>query len=373
MKFLHTSDLHIGLRLCEQPMNDEIAYLLDEIAEIAVREGCQAVVIAGDIYDRSNPAPDSVKLFDGFVSNLVKKGLSVIGISGNHDSAERIGCFSEILQSAGVYFSPAFNGSTMTATLTDEFGEVNFILLPFVRPSVCSAYSGEDISTYTEAVRYQLSLAGSDKTKRNVVVAHGYTGKNAENADDEEAGGTGFILPDVFDGYDYTALGHLHTAHKSGESAWYSGSPVRCSFAETESEKVVNIVTLGEKGSALVEKVPLHPMHETRELRGTYDELISLETRRTVGEGDYIKAVLTDEDDIPDAVMKLRIVYPNLLLLSYDNKRTRVGEDVISERLTDSLKPEEVFAELYEMQNGNAPTDEIMKTVRDMFSEVGET
>ena len=141
MKFLHTSDLHIGLRLCEQPMNDEIAYLLDEIAEIAVREGCQAVVIAGDIYDRSNPAPDSVKLFDNFVSNLVKKGLYVIGISGNHDSAERIGCFSEILQSVGVYFSPAFNGSTMTATLTDELGEVNFILLPFVRPSVCAAYS----------------------------------------------------------------------------------------------------------------------------------------------------------------------------------------------------------------------------------------
>lgn len=373
MKFLHTSDLHIGLRLCEQPMNDEIAYLLDEIAEIAVRKGCQAVVIAGDIYDRSNPAPDSVKLFDNFVSNLVKKGLYVIGISGNHDSAERVGCFSEILQSAGVYFSPAFNGSTMTATLTDELGEVNFILLPFVRPSVCAAYSGEDISTYTEAVRYQLSLAGSDKTKRNVVVAHGYTGKTAENADDEEAGGTGFILPDVFDGYDYTALGHLHTAHKSGESAWYSGSPVRCSFAETESEKVVNIVTLGEKGSVEVEKVPLHPMHETRELRGTYDELTSLETRRAVGEGDYIKAVLTDEDDIPDAVMKLRIIYPNLLLLSYDNKRTRMGDDVISERLTDSLKPEEVFAELYEMQNGNAPTDEIMKTVRDMFSEVGET
>ncbi len=368
MKFLHTSDLHIGLRLCEQSMNDEIKYILDEIVRIAEEEKCSAVVIAGDIYDRANPAPDSVKIFDSFVSALVMRKIAVIGISGNHDSPERIGCFSDVLCEAGVYFSPAFDGSTKVATLYDEYGDVNFILMPFVKPSVCAVYSGKDISDYTEAMRYQIELANVDKSKRNVIVAHGFTG---DRAFDEEAGGTGYISPEVFELAEYTALGHLHTAHSAGgDNIRYSGSPYRCSYAEKEDKKQVNIVTLGEKGVVNVETRELHPLHDLVELRGSYDELTSLETRSKVKDGDYIKAVLTDEEDIEDAVMKLRIIYPSLMQLSYDNSRTAAEFSFDEESMAsinDSLRPEDVFAELYELQNGVSPDSEIMECVKALF------
>ena len=373
MKFLHTSDLHIGLKLCEQPMNDEIAYLLDEIVSAAVENDCSAVVIAGDIYDRSNPSPDSIKLFDDFVSKLVGNNITVIAISGNHDSAERIGCFSGILKKSGVYFSTPFDGKTNKVRLYDEYGAVNFIMLPFVKPSVCEIYADENITSYTDAVRYQLECSDCDKSERNVVAAHCYTGDRAYGkTEDDEAGGTGYISPEVFDDYDYTALGHLHTAHNAGDKIWYSGSVLRCSFAEREPVKSVNIVTLLEKGNLTVEQIPLKPMHEIRELRGTYDELTSLEVRQSAEDGDYIKAVLTDDDDIPDVVMKLRIIYPNLLTLSYDNKRTQdtsIDSDEVVGKITDSFTPEDVFAELYELQNGVTPTDEIKKIVSDIFTE----
>ncbi len=373
MKFLHTSDLHIGLKLCEQPMNDEIVYLLDEIADTALKEECTAVVIAGDIYDRSNPSPESIKIFDDFVSKLVGYNLTVIAISGNHDSAERVGCFSDILKKSGVYFSTPFDGKTHKAELTDEYGTVGFIMLPFVKPSVCSIYAGESITNYTDAVKYQLGCLEQNKSERNVVVVHGYTGeKTYGGEDDDETGGTGYISPEIFSDYDYTAFGHLHTAHSVGDKIRYSGSILRCSFAEREPSKCVNIVTLGSKGDMTVKQVPLKPMHEIRELRGTYDELTSLEMRQSVGEGDYIKAVLTDEEDIPDVVMKLRIIYPNLLTISYDNKRTQntvVDMDDIGGKITDSFTPEDVFAELYELQNGSAPSDDMKKIVSEIFAE----
>lgn len=373
MKFIHTSDLHIGLKICEQAMNDVISGILDEIVQLAVDNSCTAVVIAGDIYDRSNPTPDSVKIFDEFVSSLVKNGIAVVGISGNHDSPERVGCFSDVLKNAGVYFSPAFDGKITTAKFSDEYGDVNFILLPFAKPSLCANYADVDITNYTEAIRYQLSLADIDQSQRNIIVAHGFTGSAVS---DDEAGGTGHISHEVFEIADYTALGHLHTAHSvGGENIRYSGSPVRCSFAEVEPEKSVNLVTMGEKGNVTVEKLALHPTVDLREIHGTYDELTSLEMRQSVGENNYIKAVLTDEDDITDAVMKLRIVYPRLLQLAYDNHRTRANLseiDEYTEKLSDTLKLDEVFSELYELQNGQRPDDDVTETVRMLLREVEE-
>lgn len=381
MKFLHTSDLHIGLKLCEFPMNEDIKHLLAEITDIAVDESCGAVVIAGDIYDRANPAPESVAIFDEFVTRLVKNGVAVVGISGNHDSAERIAYLSDVLSNSGVYFSPAYDGKIKTVSLNDEYGRVNFILLPFVRPSAVALLRGDfdgDSRSYNDAVRFQLSSSGVDYSERNVAVAHHFVAGEGELFDDDELGGVGRVFPETFDGIDYTALGHLHMPRgvrtKNG-NIWYSGSPLRCSFAELGGEKSVNLVTLGEKGDVKVEQRQLHPIHELREISGTYDELTSLEFRRSVKGDDYFKIVLKDEADIPDAVMKLRIIYPNLMRLSYDNERTR--SDRTAGALTascvsinDPLTPAKIFAELYELQNNAPPSEEINRLVLEILAEI---
>lgn len=379
MKFLHTSDLHIGLKLCEFPMNEDIKHLLCEIADIAVREECSAVVIAGDIYDRANPTPESVAIFDEFVTSLVKKSVAVIGISGNHDSPERIAYLSDVLSDLGVYFSPAYDGRVRTISLGDEWGDVNFILLPFVRPSLVSLVREDfdgDIRSYSDAVKFQLDSAGIDFGERNVVVAHHFVAGEGETYDDDELGGAGRVFPETFCGIDYTALGHLHMPHEvktENGNIYYSGSPLRCSFSEIGGEKIVNLVTLGEKGEVQVEHIPLHPLHELCEISGTYGELTSLEFRQSVSRDDYYKIVLKDEYDIPDAVMKLRIIYPNLMRLSYDNHRTRSDRTIgvfTEAEDRDELTPAKIFAELYELQNNAPPSEEINELVLKILGEI---
>lgn len=378
MKFLHTSDLHLGLKLCEYQMNEDLRYLLNEIRDIAERESCDAVVIAGDIYDRSNPSPESVAIFDEFVTSLSRNNIAVMGIYGNHDSAERIAYLSDILKLSGVYFSPAYNGKIEKAVLHDEYGEVNFYLLPFVRPgnmaNIFPDYSGEG---YTDAVNYQINAAGVDFSARNVIVTHHFVAEEGTAFSDDEAGGTGRVLPETFNGFDYTALGHLHMPHSVKKSnIRYSGSPMKCSFSEAAGEKSVTIVTLGRKGDTKIETAELHPIHDLREISGTYEELTSLEARQSGNREDYLRIILKDEDDIPDAVAKLRTVYPNLMRLSYDNTRTRENKSLEycteHDSLSDALTPAKIFSELYELQNNAPPGDEINAIVNEIISEIGD-
>ncbi len=374
MKILHTSDLHLGLRLCEYPMNGEIAYLLDQIIQTAVCEKCTAVIIAGDIYDRSNPSPESVAIFDGFITALAGEGIRVFIISGNHDSPERIAYLSGILENAGVYISPVFDGKIAKTTLTDEYGDVNFYLLPFFRPSQLRLmnpdFKGDD---YTSAHRFLIDSLDIDMNARNIMTAHQFvSGSTEESTADDEVGGSGMVSADVFDVFDYTALGHLHGAHPviRDSGIEYCGSPLKCSFAEAGETKSVNIVELREKGNTEIRRVPLTPMHDLREIRGTYEYVTSLECRESGSREDYLRVILTDEDDIPDAVAKLRTVYPNLMRLSYDNLRTRSTQtvDVTDGGCDDdAITPESVFAELYELQNNSAADESVMDIVYKLF------
>ncbi len=370
MKFLHTSDLHLGIRLCEYGLLADCRHILSEIAETAVRENCAAVVIAGDIYDRSNPSADAVAVFDEFVSALAGHEIAVLAISGNHDSPERVAYLSSVTRSAGVYFSPVYKGTSEKITFTDAFGQVNFYLLPFVKPvnvrAVCEDFDGD---SYTDAVSHAIQRMNADENERNVLVTHQFVVPDA-GEETPEVGGTGAVRAEVFHQFDYTALGHLHTAHAAADGVYYAGSPLKYSFTEVADEKSVYLVDLREKGEMSVERVVLHPLHDLREIRGTYEEVVSRGLRDPMKE-DYIRVILTDEEDVTDAVAKLRCVYPNLMRLSYDNLRTR-GYREIDGTICDAeedgaMTPESVFAALYEMQNNVPPDDGMMAVVRDIF------
>lgn len=404
MKFLHTADLHAGARVCEFSMTDDLRGVLSEISEIAVREQCDAVVAAGDIYDRSMPPAAAVAVFDEFVTKLADNGIAVIAVYGNHDSPERVGYLSGVAAKSGVFFSPAFDGKVTAVEMNDGFGKVNFYLLPFIRPiqaerkNECGEIGGADEETarydaddYDGAVGSVIDgieLCGEHHAERNVLVAHLF----AADCRLGEVGGIGAVSPSRLEKFDYAALGHLHGCGKVGDGGqiWYSGSPLKYSFAEVDDRKSVNIVELREKGNITVRREYLHPRHDMREVRGSFDDIVhnGLHEDESVRE-DYIRAILTDETDVPDAAAKLRFVYPNLMRISYDNSRTAEYEridrltslqDALSpterlsetERLsgTERMSEAELFGELYEMQHGCGLSDDARELVAEIFDKL---
>lgn len=378
MKLLHTSDLHLGLRLCERPMNEDIEHLLNEIIYIAKNEKCDGVIVAGDIYDRSNPGADSVAIFDKFVTELAELGIAVFAVSGNHDSPERVAYMASLLGKMGVHFSPVYDECIEPVILEDEFGPVNIWLLPFLRPSAVRAlfpeFNGE---TYTDAMEFVISQMNIDQSVRNVLVTHQFV-SDLKTGEEDNVGGIMAVDYRMFAPFDYTALGHLHSPHHVGnDRVRYSGSPLKCSFSEVDDTKTVEILELGEKGKLTLCRIPLHPIHEMREIKGEYDYIMSLECRNAGDSLDYVRIILTDDEDIPDVVQKLRVAYPNMLRLTYDNARTREYKSVdsLSREEMDVLTPEDVFAELYEIQN-NAPAveaemDIVKRIMKEIMGEVG--
>ena len=370
MKFLHTSDLHIGLRMCEYSMLADCRHILEEISDIAVREGCDAVIAAGDLYDRAAPSAEAVAVLDGFISGLAEAGIAVLAVAGNHDSAERVAYLSSVAKAAGVYFSPVYDGECEKVTFADEYGEVDVWLLPYVRPvnvrAVCEDFDG---NRFCEAVEHIVGRIPADPERRNVLVTHHFV-VGGEVTEEDELGGAGLVPARIFDGFDYTALGHLHGAHPVGKTCRYSGSPLKHSFNEIGDEKTVSVVELREKGEVLVQCMPLHPLRDLREVRGTYDEVVHAGLHDPAKE-DYIRAVLTDEEDIIDAAVKLRVVYPNLMRLAYDNRRTREYREIegsAADVTEDGMvRPEDVFAELFELQNNAPPDEELLDVVRGIF------
>ena len=373
MKLLHTSDLHLGLRLCENPMNEDIAYLLNEIVGIAESEGCSAVIVAGDIYDRSNPGADSVAIFDRFVTELASRGIALLAVSGNHDSPERVAYMSDILGRMGVHFSHVYNGTVAPVIIKDDVGEIYFWLLPFLRASTVRGIHEEfDGETYTDAMHFVIDQMNIDTSCRNVLVTHQFVVGGASDTN-ESVGGIMAVDSSVFDKFNYTALGHLHTAHFAGpKNVRYSGSPLKCSFSEVDDRKTVDIVEINCDGKVSVKEVPLHPIRDMREIRGTYNEVMSLEWRERACREDYLRIILTDEEDVQDAVAKLRTAYPNLLRLTYDNKRTQEyrSTDSFERDEMEALRPEDVFSELYELQYNDAPSDDVMQTVKRIINEI---
>ena len=376
MKFLHTSDLHIGIKLSGYSLDADIRHILCEIVEVAKSEGCSAVVVAGDIYDRSNPTPGANVIFDEFVTSCVSGGISVIAISGNHDSPERVAYMSSLLETNGVHVSPVFDGEVRFVDFSDEFGVVRFYMLPFIRPvnvrENCPDFDGK---TYTDAVAFVTGRIAADDSApaRRVMVTHQFvtSGDGGKSESDAEVGGIGNVGASAFEGFSYTALGHIHGAYNVGRAennVRYCGSPLKLSFSEVEDEKSVTVVELLER-DVNVKTVPISPIRDMREIRGSYEYVTSLAARESGAIDDYLRIVLTDDEMIEDVSAKLRCIYPNLMRIAYDNVRTREIRDVTeaAEQEIDAISPLEVFAELFELQNNTPASAEVMKIAEELF------
>ena len=374
MKFFHLSDLHLGRRMYEFSLMEDQTYILDEILRLTDKESPDAVLLAGDIYDRAVPSAEAVELFDRFLCALAERRVPVLAISGNHDSPERIAFGAHLMAPSGVFLSPVYGGTVEPVTLSDAFGEVRFYLLPFVKPSnVRRFYSDAGIESYTDAVRCAVEHMEVDTSVRNVLITHQFvTGAVRSESEDITVGGTDNVDAAVFDAFDYTALGHLHSAQKIGrETLRYSGTPLQYSFSE-RGQKSVTVVELREKGNVTVSALPLAPLRALREIRGSYSELTLRENYAGTNTGDYIHAVLTDENDVPNALARLRSIYPNLMRLDYDNLRRRSSAVLLAEERQEKLTDTELFAELFEKQNGQKMTAEQSAYAEAVFSRLRE-
>ena len=357
MKILHTSDLHIGKRVREESLLEDQAFVLRQLTDIARREQPDAIILAGDIYDKSQPSAEAISLFDSFLTGLAGLGKAVFIISGNHDSAERIAFASRILENSRVYLSPVYDGNIRPVVLKDGQTEVAFYLLPFIKPPTVRHYAGEDaeISTFNDAMRHVIRQLDLDRNRRNVLVTHQYiTGAERSESEDIAVGGLDNIDASVFSGFDYVALGHLHRPQYCGEEkVRYSGTPMKYSFSEVNDSKSVTLVEINGKDAVKITAVPLQPLHEWYDLRGNYDELTARDFYEGKGYREaYVRITLTDEEDVPDGMRKLRTIYHRLLELNYDNARTRAGMTLVGKPMDVSrLNPSGLFGELFEKQN----------------------
>lgn len=375
MKLIHLSDLHLGKKVNEFSMLNEQKFILGQILKIADETNPDGVMIAGDVYDKPVPPSDAVELFDDFLYELSARGLQVFVISGNHDSAERVSFGSRIFGKNGIHIAPVYDGKVESVKLHDEYGEVNFYLLPFIKPAnVRRFFPDENIETYTEAVRVAIREMGVNKNERNVIVCHQFvTGAVRSDSEEISVGGLDNVDASVFEDFDYVALGHIHGAQKiSRDTVRYSGTPLKYSFSECAHKKSVSVISLGKKGDVEIETIPLVPKNDMREIRGSYNEITFREFLGDQKTDDYLHITLTDEDDVPNALEKLRALYPNLMKLDYDNARTRAagfdGEAVD----TDNKNPLELFEEFYEMQNGQKMKDVQQKFVASLIEKIWE-
>ena len=440
MKLIHLADLHLGKRVNGFSMIEDQAYILKQILRIIDEQMPQAVLIAGDVYDRPIPSEEAVDLFDSFLFELAKRKLEVFIISGNHDSAERVAFGGRLMDRSGIHFAPVFDGTIRPVTLSDAFGSVDFWMLPFLKPVQVRKWYGRDnaessgqsensvqsdsidrraegqaenqaadraessgqsmedagenegkhkrsadgaesIETYADAMQAVIRRLPLEPSRRNIAIAHQFI-TGAAVCDSEEyhtVGGVDEIPYTVFDPFDYVALGHLHSPQRIGrDGVRYAGSPLKYSFSEANQKKTVTVVELGAKSASdpdcfTIRQIPLHALHDLRRISGTFAALTEgarnadQESKGRVSANkepdsydpnDYYEITLTDEEDIPNAVSRLRAVYPNLMMLRYDNTRTRTETVILGSVDAEHKTPLELFEELYLQQNGQRLSDE---------------
>ena len=377
MKLIHLSDLHIGKRVNEFSMLEDQEYILKEIIGMISREEPDGVIIAGDVYDKPVPPAEAMRLFDWFLTQLADMEQPVFVISGNHDSPERLSFGGRLMSSRKVFVAPVYDGKVSPVELKDRHGSVFVYLLPFLKPaSVRRCFPEAEIESYDGAVRFALEQIRSGEAfcpnARNVLVAHQFVaGATSCESEELSVGGLDQVAADAFDGFDYVALGHIHGPQKAGPNLRYCGTPLKYSFSEVGHKKSMTIVRLEEKGNVEVETLPLTPLRDLREIRGSYEELTSRAFYQGTAVGDYLHITLTDEEDILEAIGRLRAIYPNVMRLDYDNKRTRSGQTV--ETATQRRKsPWELFAELYELQNNQPMSREQQELAGKMIEELWE-
>lgn len=375
MKIMHLSDLHIGKKVNEYSMLQDQIYILKEILRIIDNEKVETVIIAGDVYDRSLPPNEALELFDEFLYQLSSRNVNVFVISGNHDSPERISYGGRMMTENKIFLSPVYDGNVKPTTLNDDYGEVNFYLLPFIRPADIRRYfPDENIENYTDAVKVAIDNMNVDFSERNILITHQFvTGAELSESEDIIVGGTDNVSGEVFDGFDYVALGHIHREQTVGkDNIRYCGTPLKYSFSEAKHIKSVTILDFKDKENIEYSKIPLTPLRDMREISGTYDELTLKSNYENTNVDDYLHITLTDEEDIPDAIGKLRSIYPNIMKLDYDNLRTRGSGIVDAIENIESKSPFELFADLFKQQNNQDMSEEQEEIMRNLIDKIWE-
>lgn len=375
MKLLHISDLHLGKRINEFSLIEDQEYILTEILGIAEIEKPDALVIAGDVYDKSVPSTEAVRLFDDFLFKASGFTDHIFVISGNHDSPERIAFGGRIMDTSGIHLSPVYNGAVSPIYLNDTYGEVRIYMLPFIKPSnVKRFYPEDDTATYEDAVRAAISHMDIDNSTRNILITHQFV-SGAERSESEEIfiGGTESVNADVFSQFDYTALGHLHRPQTIGKRIRYSGTPLKYSFSEASHVKSVTVAELlGKSSEPVIREIALTPLKDMREIKGTYMELTARSTYEGTNTDDYIHITLTDEYDIPDAAGRLSAVYKNLMKLDYDNKRTKSIGITEYDSNAENKTPLELLSEFYEKQNAQPMTNKQREFAKALIEDIWE-
>lgn len=375
MKFVHLSDLHLGKRVNEYSMLEDQEYILTKIINIIDDEKPAGVIIAGDVYDKSIPSAEAVQMFDDFLTRLAKRNLQVFVISGNHDSPERMSFGSRLMDQSGIHISQVYNGEFVPFSMKDEHGVVNVYMLPFVKPVHVKRFSDESIESYTDAIRVAIAEMNVNQSERNILITHQFvTGAMRSDSEDVSVGGSDNVDVSVFDSFDYVALGHIHSPQNcTSERVRYCGTPLKYSFSEAKDNKSITVVELEEKGNIFVKTVSLVPMRDMVEIKGKYNEIMLKSFyENTSYQEDYIHITLTDEEDIVDAIGKLRTVYHNLMKLDYDNKRTRSVSQVDGAVDVETKTPIELFSDFYELQNNQPMSDEQKAFVEDLIEQVWE-
>ena len=404
MKFFHLSDLHLGKRVNGFPMIEDQKYILDRVLELIDREHPDALIVAGDVYDKSIPPVEAVNLFDDFLVSLAARNVQVFIVSGNHDSAERVSYGGRVMEHSGIHISRRITGARrdeepeeaedlyadsadgkdedsgvsgkddvsctggviVPVRLEDAYGPVYVYLFPYIHPSVVrDAWPDDRIVTWTDAMETLIRHAGVDPEARNIAVAHQYVTANGvrpQESDSEQKhiGGLDNVEYSVFDDFDYVALGHLHgPQHIGRDTVRYAGSPLMYSFSEEKQKKCVTFVELREKGQVEISKIPLEARRVLKTVRGSFGEVMSPGFTAALSSEDYYRVILTDEHDIDQALYRLRArFYKNLMEIKYDNTRTGQADDgIAAEEEALDKEPIEVLGELYEKQNGTGMSE----------------
>ena len=378
MKFIHLADIHLGKTLGEYSLIEDQNYILDQILGIIDDKAVEAVLIAGDVFDRSMPSEAAVDLLDHFISELAERKVSAFIISGNHDSETRLEYGSRLFADRGIYISSVFSGSLVRRTVRDEIGEINIYMLPFVKASqVRHYYPDSDIVSYEDAVMTVIDHAGIDYDARNIIIAHQFVSGDrapeiagSEGASVQNVGLVEMISSEVFRDFDYAALGHLHSPQRIGhDHIRYSGSPLKYSLSEAVNDKSVPLISMGEKGHTEVELIPLKPLRDLRHLKGRLDQL--LRSENISDPEDYIYITLTDEEIINDVMGIVQQYYPNTVKIDYQNSHTKYIEDLDIGEILSDMSFEEIIADFYMKMYGTEISEDEMDVMLSAAGEVG--
>jgi exonuclease SbcD len=363
MKFIHTGDLHIGKRINEIDLLADQRYILSQISSYAT--DADGLIIAGDSYDVPVPSGEAMNLYAEFVESVAEKGKMVFAISGNHDSTERLSHMSHFLKKSGYYVSDKFNGKLQKIELNDEYGVLNIYLLPFIKPVNVSTFTGEKYENTGDAIKAVIRNTEIDYNERNILVLHQYV--IPETTEEGYIGTLEMFESTILKDFDYVAVGHIHSPSAlSYNHIRYCGSPLKYSMNEKSDNKSVTLVEFKEKGNVSIKLLPLKPLRDMREVKGTLEELLSMNPT-----DDYVSVIATDEDISPDARISVSTVFPNMIKFSVENSKTGIISEEI-EMLEEKSKLE-LFKDFYMSVNGGVePTEKHIEIFESVVKEIKE-